>query len=471
MNSSNPRDLPTDRLSTSDKQGRRIYLYPAIPTGRFHRLKGKIHAVLVLIFLTLPWVRINGHQAILLDIANRRFSIFGLLFWAHDAPMLVFVFGGAFLMLGLMTALWGRVWCGWACPQTVFIEAIFRGLERQIEGDHIARKLLDEGDWSLTKVYKKSLKWSAFTLLTLIVSHSFIAYFVGTAELGQMIRHSPSANPSSFAFMLGITGFILFNFGWFREQFCTVVCPYGRFQSLLMDEHSTLVCYDSKRGEPRRGSTATEAPAGDCVNCYRCVQVCPTGIDIRRGAQMECIACTACIDACDDVMTKTNKAKGLIRYDSELGLKGSKTKILRSRTIAYFILIAGTVLGFSVSIATRKPLEATIVRATDTPYQEIPNTHGKVEIINRFKIDLSNQGFNDVELDLTPLDHDAAKGVAFVYAEKPIRLKAGKKAAVEFFVKFPKQILSSGHAKAQLNILEKNNVVITEELNLVGPFL
>lgn len=424
-----------------------------------------------MVFLLLPWLRINGRQALLLDIVQRRFSIFGITFWAHDAPMLVFVIGGAALSLGLVTAIWGRAWCGWACPQSVFIESLFRTIERFVEGDHLAQRRLDLEAWSADKFFKKGVKWGLFAAVTLIVTHSFIAVFVGTEELSKMIRRPPMESPISFFVMIGISAAILFDFGWFREQFCTVLCPYGRFQSVLMDDHSLLVFYDAKRGEPRKGSEPLSGPKGDCVNCYRCVQVCPTGIDIRRGAQLECVGCTACIDACDDVMARLHKPSGLIRYDSAVGLQGSKPKIIRSRTVAYAVLLIGVAAGLAISLATRRPIEATFVRAVDTPYQEIKSSSGGAEIVNRFKVDLSNQSFDDVDLDLAPTPEFSTKGVQFISAGGPLHLDAGKKAATEFFVRFPKPMLSMGHALIRLDVRSnRSGRILTEELNLVGPY-
>jgi cytochrome c oxidase accessory protein FixG len=259
-----------DRLTTSDAEGRRLYVYPADSKGRFRTARSAVQVILLLVFLVLPWIRIGGHQAILLDIARRRFAIFGLSFWAHDAPMLFFVFGGAALTLAFVTAVWGRVWCGWACPQTVFIDGVFRRIERWIEGDHVVRRALDAQPWDTDKFFKKAVKWSLFSAVSLLLTHSFLAYFVGTDALEVMIRRPPAEHPASFAFMAAATAVILFDFGWFREQFCTVVCPYGRFQSILMDDRSLAVAYNVSRD-------------ADCVKCFRCVRVCPTGIDIRHG--------------------------------------------------------------------------------------------------------------------------------------------------------------------------------------------
>jgi cytochrome c oxidase accessory protein FixG len=462
MSSDSPFELPTDRLATVDKAGKRLYLYPAEVKGRFRTLRNRVHFILIVFFLVLPWIKIHGHPAILLDVAAKKFSILGIRFWAHDAPMLVFIFGGAALTLGLVTAIWGRIWCGWACPQTVFVDSVFRTIEKWAEGDHLARRILDAEKWSGKKLFKKALKWSLFLAATLIIAHSFIAYFVGAEELARMIRKSPAENPVSFGIMAFISAALLFNFGWFREQLCTVLCPYGRFQSLLMDDHSLVVAYDAARGEPRK--------VGDCVNCYRCVRVCPTGIDIRRGNQLECVGCTACIDACNDVMARLKKPLGLIRYESAVGLNGGVSHKLRGRTLAYTVLLVGLLIGLFANLWNRNSIEATFVRATGVPYQEI-QTLGKSEIINRFKADLSNQSFEDIELNLNLAAEYSTHGISVILIGPSIRIPAGRKAAAEFFVKFPKALLSNGKALIKVNISGPSGVLITEELNLVGPYL
>lgn len=312
----NPFELPEDRLASTTATGKRVYIHPASVSGVFKRWRNKIHTVFILIFLMLPWTKVAGHQTVLLDIANRKFSLFGVTFWAHDAPMLVLVFLTFVLTMGLVTALFGRVWCGWACPQTVFIESVYRRVEEWIEGTPHQRSRLDSAPLSVSKVVKRVVKWGLFIGISLVITHSFLAYFVGSSNLIGMISQSPSQHPGPFIMIVISTAIIAFDFGWFREQFCIIACPYGRMQSVLMDDHSLVVAYDATRGEPRKQDRHDTASTGDCINCYRCVQVCPTGVDIRRGVQLECIMCTACIDACDSVMDKINKPKGLIRYES-----------------------------------------------------------------------------------------------------------------------------------------------------------
>ncbi|MCB0363621.1 MAG: cytochrome c oxidase accessory protein CcoG, partial [Bdellovibrionales bacterium] len=366
-----------DRLASLTSDGRRSYIYPAEVRGFFQRYRQIVQALLMVIFLVLPWISINGQQALLFNIPQRHFSIFGLTFMAHDTPLFFFVLALLTLGLAFVTSLWGRVWCGWTCPQTVFIESIFRRIERWIEGQHLAQRKLNEQPLNFTKLWKKSLKWFIFALASLVIAHSFLAYFVGTNELFHMVRQPPTENWTSFLIMSFISLLILFDFGWFREQFCIIACPYGRFQSVLMDQHTINICYDEKRGEPRKGlELGSNQSPGDCVNCYRCVQVCPTGVDIRRGVQLECIACTACIDACDEIMTKVKKPKGLIRYTSESALAGVPHKMFRFRNFVYLFLILIVASGLVFATARRNPIQITLLRAKDIPYRVVPLDSG-----------------------------------------------------------------------------------------------
>jgi cytochrome c oxidase accessory protein FixG len=415
----------------------------------------------------LPWLHVGGRQLLLLDVAHREFFFFGLHFRAHDAPLLLFLLLGFTFGIGFITAVWGRVWCGWACPQTVFIEYLFRRIERLVEGSHRAQKALDEKPLDAEKLTKKSLKWFLFVLISLGISHSFLGYFVGTRELVRMVTSSPVENWTSFLMILVTTGIIAFDFGWFREQFCTIICPYGRFQSVMMDNHSTIVAYDVKRGEPRRGTAPTPSAQGDCVNCLRCVQVCPTGIDIRRGLQMECIACTACIDACDEVMTKVNKPLGLIRYTTERELAGKETKRVRGRSLGYAGLTLAAVLGLAFSVGSKDFLDATVVRAHDTPYQRLPTASGEV-IVNHFRLNLSNQTGGPVRAELTLPPELRAGGLELVMPLNPVNLEDGASTRADFFLRFPATLLEKGSRKISLPLLH-GNAILKQELTLVGP--
>ncbi len=469
-------ELHPDRLSTTDEKGRRVYLYVADVGGFFRRKRTFLQVLLMLFFLVLPWIKINGHQAILLDIVNRHFEFFGLSLRAHNAPLLFLVIATFAFGLLFVTAVWGRIWCGWACPQTVFVDAVFRRIERWIEGTHIDQRKLDNLPWNFTKLRKRGFKWLVFTLASLITTHSFLAYFVGTEKLRIMMMSSPVENWGSFLFMAVSTAFILFNFGWFREQFCTIVCPYGRLQSVLMDEHSMIVAYDVKRGEPRATPQAKAiaktrgAKLGDCVNCYRCVQVCPAGIDIRRGLQLECIACTACIDACDDIMTKLEKPKGLIRYETQVGLAGGKKKFWRPRVAVYLaaMLVASTAL--ATLITTMKPVDIVLLRAKDNPYL-VDQVDGQPTITNHFKIEVSNQSGSVQTISFDTED----PLIKIISAQNNSDIAPQADAHFDFFVRFPKTLLDTGRSQKVITIrhLDKDThteTVIRKELLLVGPF-
>lgn len=481
-------ELPLDRLATTDEKGRRIFLHPQDVSGKYRTRRNGMHFVLIVFFLVLPWIQIGGHQALWIDIGRRRFSVFGLLFWAHDAPILVFLLAGFAITLVFITAVWGRFWCGWACPQTVFIDGVFRRIERWIEGDSLARRRLDKQSWNLDKLFKRAAKWSAYLLVSLIITHSFLAYFIGTGPLLKMMQGSPAQNPGDFILMSAFTALFLFNFGWFREQFCTIACPYGRLQSVLLDDKSLVIAYDAKRGEPRKAISSISSPdhspssepsaprQGDCVNCYRCVSVCPTGIDIRRGLQLECIACTSCIDACDAVMERFGRPKGLIRYDSlvhllsptvQQHLHGAQSRFsIRSKIYGAILFVIASGLIYTVS--QRTPVTATVVRAIDTPYQILTSQNGGTEVLNHFKIHIENQSFDDQELHLSLPQEAQAAGVNFVISNIGNHLRAGDASRGDLFVRFPKHLLHFGRGSLALQI-DAAGFRLKKEMTLVGP--
>ncbi|MGZ3806167.1 MAG: cytochrome c oxidase accessory protein CcoG, partial [Pseudobdellovibrionaceae bacterium] len=358
--------LDPERLTSIDEFGDRTYIIPAEVRGFYHRYRTWVHFILLVIFLALPWTSINGSQTILLDIHARKFAIFGMTFWAHDAPLVFFILATLTLSLAFVTSIWGRVWCGWACPQTVFIDAVFRRIEHWVQGNYIQRRQLKQAPLSFKKVFKNLLTWILFFIVSSLIAHSFAAYFVGAEALIKMLQESPGQNWESFLVVSFFTLVVLFDFGWFREQFCIIMCPYGRIQSVLLDQKSLAVVYDQERGEPRKGKVETNKKQGDkqgdCVNCNRCVQVCPTGIDIRKGLQMECIACSACVDACDEIMTKIKKPKGLIRYDT---LDHSKISLTKPRSLIYMALILISLIGLTYNISTREKAQVFILRAKE----------------------------------------------------------------------------------------------------------
>lgn len=464
------KQLDPSKLTSVDENGDRLNIIPAEVRGKFRKYRNYVQGVLLAVFMLLPWTTMNGRQTIWLNVPDREFALFGALFKAHDAPMMFFILAIVTLGLAFVTSIWGRVWCGWACPQTVFIEAVFRRIEQWTEGNYIERRKLRES-FSPERLRKSGLKWVLFFLASSIIAHSFLAYFVGAQELLGMMQDSPFQNLTYFLLVTIFTALILFDFAWFREQFCVIMCPYGRIQSLLLDSKSLAVVYDVKRGEPRRGLATPSQPAGDCVSCNRCVQACPTGIDIRNGLQMECIACTACIDACDEIMEKVNKPKGLIRYNT---LDGSKLNLKRPRSLIYMALILIMVAGLTYSLASRESLDWTVIRGQGLPYSFVKSETGTDLILNQFKIHIQNQGQTEALYKLSLSDEATAQGLVLNVGENPLPLKAGEGREWYFFIKAPPTLLTSAQGKLKVtlqvhDIKSTPQVVSTKDIVLVGP--
>lgn len=454
--------LDPGKLTSVDEHGDRLKIIPAEVSGYFKKRRQAVQLVLLALFLVLPWTQINGLQTILLNIPQREFAFFGVLFRAHDVPLLFLLLASFLLALGFMTAVWGRVWCGWACPQTVFIESVYRRLEIWIEGNYIERRKLAQGPLTPTKIRKTTLKWLAFTLVSFAIAHSFLAYLVGAKPLMAMMGGSPQANFGYFSLVMGMTALLLFDFGWFREQFCVIMCPYGRFQSLLLDRNSLAITYHSSRGEPRRG-LAPKEKQGDCVDCGRCVSVCPVGIDIRNGLQMECIACTACIDACDDIMEKVKKPKGLISYAT---VGGGKQK-WSVRPFAYLIGLVLTTGLLAWNLNSRKSFYFTALRQKGAPYTLIKENDHSIAL-NQFKLHIQNQALSGSQFKMTVLSD-----LPVTIAENPIFLTPQESREWYFFVRAPVEAFKNQHQiviQVQVQDL-KTQDTDTREITVIGPRL
>lgn len=362
-----------ETVTTINRDGSRFFLHPADVSGFFTRWRRVFALGLIGIYLLLPWIPVNGHPAVFLDVLNGRFHLFGLSLAAQDLWMAFFGITGLGFSLFFVTALFGRIWCGWACPQTVFLEHVYRRIERWIEGDAVKRRKLDAQVWDREKLIKRVSKHALFILISLGITHLFLAYFISIPELYQWMTHSPGEHWGAFVFVFVAGAILYFNFAWFREQLCLVICPYGRLQSALIDDDSVVIGYDAHRGEPRgpakRGLANEASPkVGDCIDCFRCVQVCPTGIDIRQGLQMECIGCANCIDACDAIMRKLGRPEGLVRYDSLNGLAGLKKRLLRPRIFLYLALMLAGITAFTLSARQLHSANMNVVRMTGAPY-------------------------------------------------------------------------------------------------------
>jgi cytochrome c oxidase accessory protein FixG len=355
-----------ESVTTINPDGSRPFLHPSDVKGRFTLFRRITGLLLIAVYILLPWIPINGHPAVFLDVAAGRFHLMGLTLLVQDVWLVFFVISGLGFSLFFVTALLGRIWCGWGCPYTVFLEHVFRRIERLIDGEAAARKQLDAAPWGLLKVLRRLVKHALYIACAGAIAHIFLSYFISLPALYGYMKEAPQKHWILFTGVMALTGVLYFCFAWFREQFCIVMCPYGRLQSALTDDDSMVIGYDRKRGEPR--GKVSDPGAGHCIDCRRCVHVCPTGIDIRNGLQMECIGCAACVDACDDIMTKLKRPRGLVRYDSLNGLTGKKRRILRPRIFVYGVLMLLGAAAFAFGLTRVHSFELTVVRMRGLPF-------------------------------------------------------------------------------------------------------
>ncbi len=461
-------ELDPERLATTDIEGNRVYLYPEDVVGTWKNRRTYFYWCLIVLYLVLPWVYIKGKPALLINIFTREFTFMGSTLHGVEPILFFLILISGLFFIAFMTSLFGRVWCGWACPQTVFIQTIFAKIETFFEGKARARKILDESPWSAHKIMRKSAKWIVFTIISLHISHTFIGYFIGPRELLSMSLHNPFQNLGIFSAVMIFTGIILLDFGWFREQFCIIACPYGRMQSVMMDQNSLVVAYDVKRGEPRRSPNLPKENEGDCINCYACVKVCPTGIDIRRGTQLECIACTQCIDACDDIMIKVKKPKGLIRYASENALQGGKHKVVTPRSILYLSIFMIFVTSFFYFLNKSTELSFVFMRGSDAPFQMSTEANGQKVITNHFTVKVSHQGEIHHELFFQVKEPELKNKIQIITPMKPLIMNTAEVKTLMFF-KFDPSILIKGTRMIHMDAIAHDHILSTQEVILVGP--
>lgn len=467
---------PEERvLSTLESDGSRRWLYPRLARGRFLTRRRIVAYLLIVIFTAIPYITINGKPAMLLDIAHRRFTFFGVTFLPTDTVLLALFMVSFLLSIFFITALFGRVWCGWACPQTVYMEYVYRPLERLFTGrSGQGGKPKQVAAWRTIGMYL------SFLLISCYLAHTFLAYFVGVDELRIWITRSPLEHPAAFLVMFVTTGLMMFDFAFFREQTCIIACPYGRFQSVLMDRQSLIVSYDNKRGEPRgragsrqqaAGSQTALQPAasspqlaarGDCVDCSLCVQVCPTGIDIRDGLQIECVACAQCIDACDSVMARLSRPLGLIRYSSQSAMGGEKQRILRPRVVIYLAIVVGLLSLLGYFIATKSPLDVTVLRSLGRPF--VITDSGQIE--NTLRVKLTNRTEKPMRLTFDAIHH---ANVQVRATQEVVELPGSKVWTEPLVVTAPPGAFPLGWLDVTIRITGDDGLVIERPFRLLGP--
>lgn len=440
-----PVQAPGRVLSTLNADGSRRRIRPRVAEGAWWGQRRVLAYVLMLVFFALPYLRIGGRPSILLDLPRREFALFGAVFLPTDMTLFMLLFLSVAIAVFLVTTVWGRVWCGWACPQTVYMEFLFRPIEYALEGGPRGSRKRDRSG-RLDR--RRALKLGLFFVLAMFLAHTFLAYFVGVDQLVTWVRGSPREHPVAFSLMALTTLAIFLDFAWFREQTCLVACPYGRLQTVLFDRRTMMVGYDPRRGEPRmRGLVDRPASAGDCINCELCVLACPTGIDIRDGLQMECIHCTQCIDACDVVMSRIGRPKGLIRYTSRNGLERRGPRGPRVRVLLYPAALAMTLGLFAYLLAARGSTEVTLLRGGGAPYR----LQADGTVVNEVRFRFANRGRGERRYRI---ELAGAPGARLVAPINPFPVAAGGHASTTVFVVSPRAAYEDGERRATFRVAD-----------------
>ncbi len=451
-----------DHVATISQDGKRNWIYAQKPKGKLYNARTIASAFYLLLFFTLPFIRVNDGPIFLLNILERRFILFGVTFWPQD----FFIFGIGMitfiLFIVLFTVVFGRVFCGWACPQTIFMEMVFRKIEYWIEGDAAHQRALAKAPVSVEKLLKKSAKHIIFFSVSFIIANTFLAYIIGTDELFKIASEPLSQHVGGLTSLLIFTGIFYAVYSWFREQVCLIVCPYGRLQGVMTDKNSILVAYDYVRGEPRgKFNKTARANLGDCIDCNQCVKVCPVAIDIRNGTQLECTHCTACIDACDFMMEKVGLQKGLIRYASENGIANKEKLRITPRIIAYSTVLTLLIGVLITLIVTRQDIDTTILRTPGMLFQRQENNM----ISNLYNIKLINKTHKNIPITLKL---EAGKGIIKMIG-KDMLVNKESKGESTFFIYLPEQEIKDRKTILYIDIYSGDKKIETVKTSFLGP--
>lgn len=464
-----PDDSFRDSIATIDKEGKRAWIFPKIPKGKLYERRKLLSYFLLAFLFSAPFIKINGNQFLLFNILERKFSIFGFPLWPQDFHLVVISMIIGVVGLALFTVAFGRIFCGWFCPQTIFMEMLFRRIEFWIEGDRGAQVKLNKQEWNTEKIRKKTAKWFLFFVASFVIANVFLAYLVGSDQVLDMVRQGPFHNVSTLIALLVFTAVFFFIYAWFREQVCIIACPYGRMQGVLLDNKTINVAYDHIRGEGASGRAKFKKNEdrkllgkGDCIDCHQCVNVCPTGIDIRNGVQLECINCTACIDECDLIMESVNLPKGLIRYASEDEIV-KKSKFVFTTRMKGYAAVLTILIGLLVGMLfLRNDVEATVLRLPGQLFQ-----HKGEHISNVFTYKVVNKtvrNFDNIHFKLAK-----PKGDIKMVGKESFKVEKEGMAQGTLFVEIHPAFLNGDKTKITIEVYNNEELLETTTTNFLGP--
>lgn len=459
-----------DSIGTINEEGKRSWVYPKKPVGKRYEYRKLVSYVLLIFLFGAPFIHINGNQFLMFNVLERRFNIFGFPFWPQDFHLFVIIMITGVVFVVLFTVAFGRLFCGWICPQTIFMEMVFRRIEYWIEGDRGKQMRLDKMPWNAEKLRKRSIKWSIFFIISFLIANVFLAYLIGSDRLMQYITDGPANHVGTLISLLIFTSVFYFVFAWFREQVCIIVCPYGRLQGVLLDNKSIVVTYDHKRGEKEAGRAKFKKSEdraatgkGDCIDCAQCVQVCPTGIDIRNGTQLECVNCTACIDACNQMMEAVNLPKDLIRYASEENIEKKSKFTFNARLKGYtavLVILLGVLTGM---LFLRNDVEATVLRLPGQLYEH----KGEDIISNVYTYKLINKTTKEIpEVHFELISH---KGIIRVVSHDRIQVPEQGLAEGTLFIEVNSHTLKDEKEKLKIGVYSEDQLIETTTTVFLGP--
>ncbi len=454
-----------DRHSNTTKDGQRKWVYALKPKGRYYNYRSYLSWFYLLIFFAMPFIKVNGLPLVMINFPEGKFILFSKIFWPNDFFIFAVAMVASIIFIALFTIIYGRFFCGWVCPQTVFLEFVFRPIEWWIEGNPAQQKKLDTGSWTREKIFKKTLKHTIYILFSFLIAHTFLAYILGVDEVVKIIKEPFVDNIGLFFGLVFFTGLFYLVFSYVRDIVCTTICPYGRMQSVLFDKDTMQVSYDYGRGEPRgKIIKGQEQELGDCIDCTLCVQVCPTGIDIRNGVQMECVGCTACIDACDGVMEKIGRPKGLIRFASENQIANKEKFHFNFRMKAYTgILIVLTAL-MTYLIVTRKSIDISVSRVKGQLYQEI----GADSLGNLFSAKIINKTRNEIPYEIKL---DGIPGTVRMINSHKMVLGKESITDINFFIDIPKTAIKKRTTDVNIGVYSNGKKIQDVKSKFLGPFI